>query len=363
MKQRVIIFLFTIFSLPTIACDVCGCFMGITPYDNQSSINFIYRYRSFNGYNAFNQPNKIFPVQNVSSSQFSDNNSSFDNSSSSTFKWGNPNLQPQHGAGDTSGANVKVFSQSDYEVYNVYELRAKYFLHQRIEVNFIVPLNNVRSAHQTQYINHTGLGDITFFAAYHLIRKIEVEGMQHRLITGAGIKLPVGNYYAIENSERIPLMMQPGTGSIDYFGYFNYIIGCKKLGMSINSMFKLNGKNYYNEKIGNSTANYWSTFYKIPLSSWTLIPSFQFYYEYTKGLTIGNELQLGTSMNVGMLGPGFDVYYKNISLNTSFQYRVFENVAEENMGSAARIVIGLGYNLKQLNYLFEEKNNEPKAGI
>ena len=32
------------------ACDACGCFLGLTPYDNQSSLTVLHRYRAYNGY-------------------------------------------------------------------------------------------------------------------------------------------------------------------------------------------------------------------------------------------------------------------------------------------------------------------------
>ena len=32
------------------ACGICGCFMGITPYDNQSSFALMHRYHILHGY-------------------------------------------------------------------------------------------------------------------------------------------------------------------------------------------------------------------------------------------------------------------------------------------------------------------------
>jgi len=340
--------------------------MGITPYDNQSAINIIYRYRSFNGYSSFGQRNHLFPSMAISTNNQSSTNSfaQFDPASqTATYKDGVGTVPPPdilHGTSNNGDNNVRVFPTSDYEIFNVYELRAKYFLHQRIEINGIMPVNNIRSLESGETIDHTGLGDITVFAGYHLIRRIEEEKLQQRLIIGGGLKLPVGNYYAQENEERIPLLLQPGTGSIDYLGYFNYLIGYKKWGISINSMFKFNGENYYKEKICNSTTDYLSVFYKMKSDNWTFIPSLQMYYENTKGVKIDGELQEGTAMNLGMAGAGLDVYYKNISLNTALQYKVFEQTGQGNLGSAGRIVVGLGYNFRQLNYLIKEKDNEPK---
>jgi hypothetical protein len=362
MKRILLLLMIPLAVSPLLACDMCGCFMGITPYDNQSGINMIYRYRSFNGYNSLGQQNHIFPGMAMIPAPSASSTNNFLSQPTSlqtaSFKGPSPALpQVLHGA-HSGGGNVHVLSSADYEVFNVYELRAKYFLHRRIEVNGILPVNNTKSLANGRAIDHTGLGDISMFAGYHLVRKIEEEKIQQRLITGGAIKLPVGNYYAEENDERIPLSLQPGTGGIDYFGYFNYILGYKKIGMSLNSMYKFNGENYYKERFANSATEYLNLFYKIPVKSWVLIPAIQAYYEYSAGLKIKDVLQEGTSMNIAMLGPGFDVYYKNISLNTSFQYTVFDRTDEGNLGSAGKIVFGLGYNIRQLNYLIKEKKDE-----
>lgn len=363
-KYFLLIVSIIVLKVPSVACDMCGCFMGITPYDNQSGINFLYRYRSFNGYSAFDQRNHLFPSAMKTTNLPSQNNSfaQFNPASqTAAFKDGGgttPLPQLQHGSSNNNN-NVRVYSTRDYEVFNVYELRAKYFLHQRIEIDGIMPINNVRSVEGVKAVNHTGLGDITLFAGYHLMRKIEEENLQQRLIVGGGLKLPVGNYYAkTEDGDRIPLLLQPGTGSVDYFGYFNYLIGYKKWGLSINSTYKINGENYYKERISNSTTDYASLFYKIQSGDWNFIPSAQIYYEHTKGVKISGTLQDGTSMNLAMAGAGFDVYFKNISLNTALQYTVFEQTGKDNLGSAGRIVVGLGYNFRQLHYLINKKDNE-----
>ena len=44
------------------ACDICGCFMGITPYDNQSGFSLMHRYRIFNGYQEYGQRPHVFPA-------------------------------------------------------------------------------------------------------------------------------------------------------------------------------------------------------------------------------------------------------------------------------------------------------------
>lgn len=50
-------------SLHSIACDICGNYMGITPYDNKNSISFLHRYRVFNGYRDYQSHSQFFQNQ------------------------------------------------------------------------------------------------------------------------------------------------------------------------------------------------------------------------------------------------------------------------------------------------------------
>lgn len=327
-----ILFILTCFSLNTFACDICGCFMGITPYDNQSQLSFYHRYRVFNGYKTYHQKGVLFP---------------------------NGAYKEMHGGTGTSSPTtiVKNYSSKDYESYKVYELRAKYFIHHRIELNAIIPINSNKSKEDTTFYEHTGLGDPTFFVAYHAIKKVDYERFQHRLIIGSGIKIPSGNYYATDaNHYRLPFLMQSGTGSTDGFFYANYVFGYKKLGFSLNSTYKINGTNYYKEHIANSSSNYLNIFYKLKFNDFIFIPSIQSYYENTNGLYINDVKQEGTSMDCLLSGPGLDIYYKNFSFSTAIQFKAYEKTNEDNLNSKGRIIFGLTYNFNQRNYLLGKRD-------
>jgi hypothetical protein len=326
-RNRYLLVLFLCTSLGTYACDICGCFMGITPYDNQSTFGFLHRYRVFNGYRTYDQKSSFFP--------------------SGAYK-------EMHGGTSTASTVYhRQYSSKDYESYKAYELRAKYFIHHRIELNAIVPVNSNKSKEDTLFLSHTGLGDPTFFVGFHAIKKVDYEKFLHRLIIGGGVKIPSGNYYAKDQHEtRLPLLMQPGTGSVDYFTYANYVFGYRKFGFSLNCMYKFNGRNYYKEQVGNSTANYLNIFYKMKAGeNWILIPSAQVYYEYCAGIYVNTSLQEATGMNCLLAGPGFDVFYKNISLNLAVQFRAYEQTGENDLQSAGRLVAGLTYNFNQKKYL------------
>jgi hypothetical protein len=98
----------------------------------------------------------------------------------------------------------------------VVELRGKYYLSKRLELNAFLPyvMNSARTNGAT--LNLAGVSDATVFAGYHLIRAIETAGVQSRLIVGGVAKLPTGNYQQ-RNAEgrRYPALTQPGSGTTD----------------------------------------------------------------------------------------------------------------------------------------------------
>lgn len=266
------------------ACDICGCFMGITPYDNQSTISLFYRMRSFNGYNKTSQPHNVFP---------------------------SGSMKTYHGTPDTAASgNLPLFSPDDFEEYRVVELRAKYFIHNKIELNVIVPyiLNKTQLDHWKE--KSSGIGDLNFFGGYHWLKNKPEGNWQNNLITGVGIKLPTG-LFSVKNrkNQRFELLLQPGTGTVDYFMYLHYITGFKKAGAALNVSYKINGENKYDESIANSLTASLNLFYKVkPGKNTLLIPSIQAYYECTKGLKTDGVFDPGTSMNLLMAGPGLEFF-------------------------------------------------------
>lgn len=324
-KQTACIILLSVLSFGASACDICGCFMGITPYDNQSSIGLLYRYRSFNGYGG--QTNHVFP-----------NSSSF--------------FIP-------ADADGKVYEHShsnpsDYEIFRTAELRARYFVHRRIELNAIVPYNSNSSHYHDATGTVSGIGDVNLFGGYHLIRKLDNKGLNQRLIAGVGIKLATGKS-GLNNLEgdTYPLLQQPGTGSTDGFVYINYMVGYKKFGASLNSSYKVNGTNHSGESIANSTTQFLNVFFNQSVGkNVKIVPSVQTFYEYSGGEKL-NGVKTGEHVtNNLMTGLGMDIFIKNISINTGIQLNAY-NGPTDHPQSAGKVHLGVTYNFNQLFYMLK----------
>lgn len=344
--KYILTFVTLTFAYTITACDFCGCYMGITPYDNHSSIAVLYRYKSYNGYYYTGQHHAMFPKSYTPISN-----------SNNTIYTAQPSLK--HGTHNAPAIDSSK-KQSDYEIFRTAELRARVFIHKRIELNGIIPFVMNKQKNNGALIQTQGIGDITLFAAYHLVSKIMTEKYQHRLILGAGLKLPVGDYYQKDaNNNRIDYMIQPGTGSVDYMGYINYVFGYKKIGFNFNSTYKINGQNYYHERIDNSSTNYLNVFLKLREGKdFKIFPAIQGYYEYSEGLYINDVHQRGTTMNIANVGIGLDLFYKNFALNTSFQLPVYEQKFYGNMANTCKAMVGLTYSFNQNKYLIKSKKAE-----
>ncbi|RSK33869.1 hypothetical protein [Hymenobacter metallilatus] len=314
----------------TRACDICGCFMGITPYDNQSGFSLMHRYRVFNGYQSYGQYPKFFPVG------------------------AHPLVSRPLNQVDAGFRHSHKGDPNDYEIFRVVELRGKYFLSKRLELNAFVPyvMNSARANGAT--LNLAGVGDATVFAGYHLIRNIETAGVQSRLIVGGGAKLPTGSYQRRSpDGRRYPALNQPGTGTTDGFIYANYIGSFRNLGLSLNSSYRRATRNSVQESLAPSTTTFANLFYRVALgTNWQVYPSAQFFYEKTRGETFEGRFTGEHAMNNALLGPGLDVYYKNFSLNTSFQLPVY-TAPTDHPASAGRMVVALGYSFNQSKYLLK----------
>lgn len=313
-----------VFSETTVtACDVCGAYMGIMPNEKNSFIAVYNRYRAFKG-DYFTGSNELFP-------------------DGSYFK-------TEHAGHSTAGVTT-------YEVFRVTELRGRYFLHPRIELNMVLPYANNKEVVGTSSTVAEGLGDITITAGYHLIDDTITADLKHHLIVGAGVKLATGDDRDNGNGQRITILNQPGTGSNDAIIMATYLMGYKQWGIMLNGMGKLNGTNAFNERIGNSISASSCLFYKIDIGcGFQILPSLVVNYEKTKGEYLNDVLQNRTGMQTLLGGVGVQVSYRKFALDIMAQKAINEPKSSNTMFTTLRSVIGLTYNFSQDSFIFKKKD-------
>lgn len=304
------------------ACDVCGSFFGVTPYDNQSGFSIQHRYRLFSKVNVQGQP--FFPTGAYRLPQ-------------------SYNAQHVHGAA--------TLSQGDFESFKVIELRGKWFVHQRIEINFILPFGMTRSVMGGEIEKINGFGDPTISAGYHIIRPSESD-IKQRLIAGMGVKFPLGQDNATMNDgERFHLYMQPGTGSTDVLTYVQYSIGFKRMGGALNGSAKFNGINAYHEQLSPSFTGTANFFYVFRKGNTIILPQVQCYGEYMNGLTISHVKQSDSKMSLAMAGLGCDAYFGQLGVHLSGQLPLIQYESYQTPGASLRAIVGLSWNMNQQKFL------------
>jgi hypothetical protein len=291
---------------------VCGCYVGVLPYESKNSIALYTRYRAFKN-EYYSGANEWFP-------------------DGSLFKTAH------------SSSSEKI---SSYEVFRAYELRGRWFVRPKWELDVNIPYVQSVESEGVNKSTTKGLGDLSFSVMRHIVSESCDRQFKNRLIVGGGIKLPTGrNDFMLSNGQRAAFYNQPGTGSIDYNLSVNYAIAYKKLGYSISTNFRYNTTNTFNERLS-SIANVSSMlFYKWNVNdAWMVVPSLINTFEKTKGVRIGSELQKGTAMQLMMMGAGLQIIHKRIALDSQLFLPLDEPKSINSQQSTIRIVIGLSYNI------------------
>lgn len=311
------------------ACGVCGCvvgvspYMGIIPFDNQSTFGVLYRYRTMSGLPG---------------------------------RGGHPFSAPAFGFQNRLERTPGAAPVREYEAYRTLELRAKWFVHRRVELNASVPVAMASARTSGLNLDAGGLGDVSFWAGYHAVRKIGGAGpWRHRLVVGAGAKIPTGDYYRKdETGARLPPLMQPGSGSWDALFNAVYVAGFRNWGAMASGAYKHNGKNYYLESMGDVATGVVSVFYVATLPGRvSLVPSAQAFYEHAGGPRFnGRPLYENRLSHVLMAGAGLDFFWRNVSVNASFAYPAAQ-ARTDAPGHSGQLIVGLAYNVPQTRYLWD----------
>lgn len=103
---------------------------------------------------------------------------------------------------------------------------------------------------QEKIYKNSGVGDITLLLKYNFLAS--TFAIQTRLSLGGGLKLPTGEFQTESQGVQLPLDIQSGTGTIDFFlwGLFTTNL-IPNLTITQSALFKFAGKNSEGYDIGN----------------------------------------------------------------------------------------------------------------
>ncbi|MBK9176495.1 MAG: hypothetical protein IPM46_09180 [Flavobacteriales bacterium] len=298
------------------ACDVCGIFLGIQPHDRTSSISLLYRYRHLEG---------TVPTALLTKGS------------------------PKHGDHIATTAN----GASRYrELYQVAELRADIWLSDRFAVLAAIPVvNNYQAVDGIIRADVYGIGDPLVLGRY-LVANTKCtttdERTVHRLLLGAGAKLPLGRNDLTYSDAEVGHDLQPGTRTWDALLSAEYSVRHDRNGGSLTTISRVNTGNADGHRMGHGLSTTLEAFRRYDLrEDLKLMPSLGVYHELSGKDAHNGEAMSGTGSSTFFTHTGFRVWWRSWAIMGTFQYAIVRHLGEQMIPNRERVVVGLTYNLKQ----------------
>jgi hypothetical protein len=210
-----------------------------------------------------------------------------------------------------------------------------------------------------------GLGDINILTNYVLINTGEENAdFKHTLIAGGGIKLPTGKFSLTDNGKVINRNFQMGTGSLDFNINAVYTLRYKKVGVNLETGYKINTRNRNNYIFGNQYRASAQLFYWQTMGPVSLLPHGGMNFEQAAMHRDGDIFQVNTGGTAWLGSGGIDVYINRFTLGINYQKPVKQSYNSDDMAqitSKARWTVSLTFNFPKTVFKREKiKMNEIK---
>lgn len=298
------------------ACDVCGIFLGIQPHDRTSSISLLYRYRHLEGTLPTALLTKGYPKHG------------------------------DHGVATESG------TARYRELYQVAELRADFWLSDRFAVLAAIPfVNNYQARDGIIRADVYGMGDPLVLGRYLAANTkctTTDERTVHRLMLGAGGKLPLGRNDLTYRDAEVGHDLQPGTRTWDVLMSAEYSMRRGRNGGSLSAIARANTENDEGHRMGHGLSTTLEAFRRYDLrEDLKLMPSLGVYHELSGKDAYHGEAMTGTGSSTLFTHAGVRVWWRSWAIMGTFQYAIARQLGEQMVPNRERLIVGLTYNLKQ----------------
>lgn len=226
-----------------------------------------------------------------------------------------------------------------YETFHGAELWGRFYPTKRIQAFLFVPFNFNERKEGTKVSTLNGLGDVVISANYTLISTYDSldSELKHNLLIGGGVKLPTGEYRAIENGLTVNQNFQLGTGSLDFLFNLMYTIRHKNLGFNTELSYSLNTTNKDEYKFGNAARGGLAAFYIFKLNQLTIMPNVGISWEIFQ-----NNKQFGESFSdtggwASLYNAGAEIYYRNVAFGFSYSTPAGQKLFSGKVASNDRV--------------------------
>mgnify|MGYP000883681944 CR=1 FL=1 len=306
MKRISFLFILSLFTLSSSACEICGCgvgsnYIGLLPEFRKHIFGLRYRYNSMLTHLGVDG-NRTYLTTN--------------------------------------------------EHYQVIEAWGGWNIGKKFRVMATVPYSFNERINQGVKSSKSGLGDINLWGYYRLLNSRSTVMKSNLLVqslwVGAGIKLPTGKYSpADKSSSSTDLnLFQLGTGSVDYNLSAMYDIRLQDLGLNLTGNYKITNNNKYHYRYGNKYNINAQVYYKFSVKKkLVIVPNLGVFYE-NSALDHDNGFKVSASGGRLLSGAaGMEISYKKIAIGGNFQTPFSQNLASGIVKANNRAMMHISFTL------------------
>lgn len=235
------------------------------------------------------------------------------------------------------------------EEYTTTELRAAYRLTDRWFISAYIPfVQKTRWIDQQQTGTSSALGDPSVMIQFSpvLSKSQENKQLKHRLTTGAGVKIPLGQTQAKWKGDYLDHDLQPGSGSYDLLFSFEYQARLKGFGVQLFSFATLTTANLSSYRYGENLSLTSVLYYQHTFGKLKLAPTFGLSKEYIQRDVYGDQRLDNSGGDYLFSSFGMDIRYKNVSIQGNYNSPISQEFNGVQLPVEEKFQIGITYSIE-----------------
>ena len=294
---------FLFISIPSKACDLCGCgagnyYLGVMPQFQKNFVGLRYRHSVYDSHLGGNSDySSLFKTQ---------------------------------------------------ERFYTTEIWARFYPHPKLQILAFLPYqwNFQDEKNKTKSIN--GMADASLLVQYEVLNTTKdtiSQKFEHSFFVGSGIKLPTGksNYNSEDALQVANANFQLGTGSTDFLFTSQYTIRHKKAGFTADLSYKINTENNQNYLFGNRISSNATFFYVKQIGKFGFMPTLGAYYEHSQKDKRDNKTVFDTGGNLVNAVFGTQIYTGRFMFGINYHTPLKQNLDNNQIKSIDRLMVQMAF--------------------
>lgn len=239
-------------------------------------------------------------------------------------------------------------AQQSNDTYSKMELWGRYYVTKRVQLFAFIPYayNDMNGTDQVVFAS--GLGDINILSNFVIVNTGESKSdFKHSLIAGGGVKLPTGKFDLTDKGKIINRNFQMGTGSVDFNLNAVYTLRYKRIGVNLETGYKINTRNSHAYLFGNQYRSSAQLFFWQQLGLFSFLPHVGMNYEQAAMHRDGEIIQVNTGGMAWLGNVGMDIYFNRFTMGVNYQQPVSQHYNSDDTAditSKGRWTTSLTYN-------------------